>query len=113
MSWPKAEQLKAERAWFKRTTEHVGAECSGSLISGRRTRSRQSELKARGLKPHPKSLHLDGLAEDWEFDTATGYGRAWALGRKLGLHGYKKPASLGIHWQARRARHRVPTGRKT
>jgi hypothetical protein len=103
MSWPKAEQLKAERAWFKRTTGQIGAECGGSLISGRRTRARQAQLRAQGLNPHPKSLHLDDLAEDWEFDTAHGYGRAWELGRKAGLHGYKKPKSLGVHWQARPA----------
>jgi hypothetical protein len=101
MSWPKAKQLEAERDWFKRVTERVGAECNGSMISGRRTRKRQEQLREQGLKPHPKSLHLEGLAEDWEFDTETCYLRAWELGRRLGLHGYKKRATLGIHWQSR------------
>jgi hypothetical protein len=113
MSWPKREQEIAEREWFWRTTDRVAAECNGSVISGRRTRARQAKLRAEGLKPHPKSLHLDGLAVDHEYDTANGYGRAWEVGKKLGLHGYKKPASLGIHWQARPAKRRSAQGGTT
>ncbi len=103
MSWPKAEQVRAEREWFWRTVDQVASECGGSLISGRRTRARQAKLRKAGLSPHPNSLHLDSLAADYEYDTANGYGRAWATGRKLGLHGYRKPKTLGIHWQARPA----------
>ena len=99
MSWPRAEQIKAERAWFLAACEEVGWKCGGSCISGRRTKSRNTAVGG-----HEKSLHLDGLGMDWEFDTAAGYGQAWPMGRKLGLHGYKKPASRGIHWQARPAK---------
>ena len=98
MSWPKEKQIEAERAWFVATADEVARVCGGSLISGRRTRKRNKGL---GKKAHSKSLHLDGLAGDYEFDTAFGYGKAWSLGRSLGLHGYRKPNSQGIHWQAR------------
>lgn len=107
MSWPKSEQVKAEREWFWRTADAVAVECGGSLISGRRTRMRQAKLRREGLKPHPKSLHLDSLAGDYEYDTAEGYARAWVIGRNRGLHGYRKPNSLGIHWQARPAKGRA------
>ena len=50
------------------------------------------------------SLHLEGLAGDWRFDTSGGMANAWAMGRALGLHGYKKPSALVIHWQARPAK---------
>lgn len=96
MSWPKREQEKAERDWFRRTADRVAAECGGSVISGRRTRTRNTKVGG-----HRSSLHMQGMAEDQVYDTAVQYGRAWEIGKKLGLHGYKKPASLGIHWQAR------------
>ena len=99
VSWPKAEQAKAERAWFRAACDEVGWKYGGSCISSRRTRTRNTNVGG-----HPGSLHMDGLGEDWEFDTAQGYGSAWEAGRKLGLHGYKKPASKGIHWQARPAK---------
>jgi len=98
MSWPKTAQLEAERTWLHATCEAVGAECSGSLISGRRTAKRNKAVGG-----HVDSLHKKALAEDWEFDTTEGYGRAWVMGRQLGLHGYRKPNSRGIHWQARPA----------
>jgi hypothetical protein len=106
MSWPKSQQLRAEREWFRRTTRKVAADCGGSLISGERTAKRN-----RAVGGHPDSLHKDGLGEDWEFDTAQGYGKAWPMGRSLGLHGYRKPKSRGIHWQARPAKRPAPRGR--
>ena len=99
MSWPRAEQIKAERAWFQAACEEVGWKCNGSLISGRRTPAHNSEVDG-----HPGSLHMEGLAGDWQFDTPGGFSNAWATGRALGLHGYKKPAALVIHWQARPAK---------
>jgi len=102
MAWPKKLQVLAETKWFWVTTDFVASECSGSLISGRRTKKRNASIPG-----HPTSLHMKNLAGDYSFDTSAGYGRAWVLGRSLGLHGYRKPKSLGIHWQAR------PKGRKT
>ena len=99
MSWSRQEQIRAERAWFHSACEEIGWKCGGSLISGRRTRNRNTEVGG-----HPGSLHMDGLAEDWEFDTAVGYGNAWEMRKQMGLHGYKKPATRGIHWQARPAK---------
>lgn len=96
MSWPKAERDSAEWLWFWRTVDIVAVECGGSLISGRRTRKRNSAVGG-----HAGSLHMVGLGADFQFDTAQGYGKAWMMGRKLGLHGYRKPKSQGIHWQAR------------
>jgi len=98
VSWPKDAQLRAERKWFWDICDLVAEGCGGSLISGRRTRKRNTGL---GRKAHPNSLHLQGLAGDYVFDTPLGYVRAWEMGRKAGLHGYRKPASFGIHWQAR------------
>jgi hypothetical protein len=100
MPWPKAEQLEAEKEWFRRTTRKVAEECGGSLTSGRRTAKRNTVVGG-----HRSSLHMKDLAEDWVFDTAQGAGRAWVLGRSLGLHGYKM-SEQAIHWQAR------PKGRK-
>jgi hypothetical protein len=109
MAWPKAEQLKAEREWFQRTAHRVAAECGGSVISARRTKKRNTAVGG-----HPHSLHMQGLAEDQVYDTAVQFGRAWEIGKKLGLHGYKKPASLGIHWQARpSSRKKAAQGRTT
>jgi len=102
MGWPKKLQLEAETAWFWKVTDAVAAECGGSLISGRRTKKRNTAVGGHGA-----SLHMKNLGGDWEFDTSEGYGRAWVVGRSLGLHGYRKPNALGIHWQAR------PKGRKT
>jgi uncharacterized protein YcbK (DUF882 family) len=113
MSWSKAEQELAELDWFARTTDRVAAECNGSVISGRRTRARQAKLRAKGLNPHPESLHLVGLAIDHEYDTESDYIKAWEIGRKLGLHGYKKRKTNGIHWQARPMRRRATSGGAT
>ena len=100
MSWPKAQQIIAERRWFMEACEEVGWKCNGSLISGRRTKARNATLPG----AHPQSLHLEGLGQDWVFDTEPDYQRAWVMGREKGLHGYKKPASFGIHWQSRPAK---------
>lgn len=104
MAWPKRKQIEAERRWFRETADFVASECNGSVISGRRTRAHQAELRKQGLNPSPTSLHLQGLAEDQEYDTDADFARAWGMGRQLGLHGYQKPKHRVIHWQSRPAK---------
>ena len=99
MSWPKAQQVIAERRWFMEACEEVGWKCNGSCISTRRTKTRNAAVGG-----HSESLHMEGLGQDWEFDSESDYLRAWEMGRKLGLHGYKKRATHGIHWQSRPAK---------
>lgn len=96
MSWPLPSKEKAEVGWFWETADRVAVQHGGSLISGRRTPAHNSAVGG-----HVNSLHMSNLAGDYEFDTVEGFERAWSLGRSLGLHGYKKPEPLVIHWQAR------------
>jgi hypothetical protein len=98
------DELHQQWAWFWPIVNEGARMFDGSLVSGIRSKARN-----RGVKGHPESRHLLGLAADVTFAPDNGRTardrchECFAYYREQGLRGYIRDSGTSLHIQDRAA----------